>query len=97
MGPLHGAIINWVAHKYGYINFKQKNTSRNLLPLDVIMMGEAYHNDHHQRPSNANFGVRWFEIDPIYYVILLFNKLHIVKLKPQHYLAENKIEEHQVL
>ena len=96
MGPLHGAIINWFAHKYGYINFKQKNTSRNLLPVDVIMMGEAYHNDHHQYPSNANFGVRWFEIDFIYYILLLFNKLHIVRLIPQHYLAEHTIKK-QVL
>jgi len=81
MGPLHGAIINWFAHKYGYVNFKQKNTSRNLLPVDVLMLGESYHNDHHEHPSKANFGVRWFEIDPVYYIILLLNKLHIVRLK----------------
>jgi len=81
MGPLHGAIINWFAHKYGYINFKQKNTSRNLLPVDVLMLGESYHNDHHEHPSKANFGERWFEIDPVYYVALLLNKLHIIRLK----------------
>jgi len=90
MGPLHGAIINWFAHKYGYVNFKQKNTSRNLLPVDVIMMGEAYHNDHHEHPSDANFGVRWFEIDPVYYIILLFNKLRIVRLNPQRSLVERR-------
>ena len=84
MGPLHGAIINWFAHKYGYVNFKQKNTSKNLMPVDVFMMGEGYHNDHHQYPSNANFGVRWFEIDPVYYIILLFSKIHIVTLTPHN-------------
>ena len=80
IGPFHGAIINWFAHKYGYINFKQKNTSRNLLPVDVLMLGESYHNDHHEHPSKANFGERWFEIDPVYYVALLLNKLHIIRL-----------------
>jgi fatty-acid desaturase len=45
------------------------------------MLGESYHNDHHEHPSKANFGERWFEIDPVYYIILLLNKLHIVRLK----------------
>ena len=80
MGPVHGAIINWFAHKYGYKNFKLKNTSTNLMPLDIFMLGEGYHNDHHMYPSNANFGVRWFEIDPVYYAVLLFNKMGIIKL-----------------
>ncbi len=80
MGPTHGVIINWFAHKYGYVNFEMKNTSRNLIPVDVFMLGESYHNDHHQHPSNANFGDRWFEIDPVYYIILLFDKVGIVKL-----------------
>ena len=81
ISPFHGAIINWFAHKYGYVNFKQKNTSRNLLPVDVLMLGESYHNDHHEHPSKANFGERWFEIDLVYYIVLLFNKLHIIRLK----------------
>ena len=80
MGPVHGAVINWYAHKYGYKNFTLNNTARNLLPLDILMLGESYHNDHHRNPSSINFGVRWFEIDPVYYVILLFEKLGIVKI-----------------
>ncbi|MFI5134230.1 MAG: acyl-CoA desaturase [Chitinophagales bacterium] len=81
MSPVHGAIINWFAHKYGYRNFKLNNTSRNLLPVDLIMLGEAYHNNHHKYASNINFGVRWFEIDPVYFVIRLFNWLGIVKIR----------------
>lgn len=80
MGPVHGVIVNWYGHKYGYVNFIQKNTSRNLLPVDFLMLGEAYHNDHHENPSAINFGVRWFEIDPVYYVILFFNKIGIIKI-----------------
>jgi stearoyl-CoA desaturase (delta-9 desaturase) len=80
MGAFHGAVINWFAHKYGYINFRLKNTSRNLLFIDVFMLGESYHNNHHKRPSSVNFGKRWHEIDPIYPVIRLMAWLHIVKL-----------------
>ena len=81
MSPVHGAIINWYAHKYGYTNHTLNNTSKNLLPVDILMLGEAYHNDHHEHSSSINFGSRWFEIDPVYYVILLFNALGIVKVK----------------
>ncbi len=81
MGPVHGAIINWFAHKYGYTNFKLNNTSKNLLPVDFLMLGESYHNNHHKYASSINFGVRWFEIDPVYIVIRLFSFLGIVKLK----------------
>lgn len=81
MGPVHGAIINWFAHKYGYVNFELNNTSRNLLPVDVLMLGESYHNNHHKYPSSLNFGVRWFEIDPVYPVLVIFNWLGIIHFK----------------
>lgn len=67
MGPVHGTIVNWFAHKYGYTNFKVNNTSRNLLPFDFLMLGESYHNNHHKYPSSVNFGgIRWHEFDPVY-------------------------------
>ena len=78
--PVHGAIINWFAHKYGSIHFKLKNTSRNLFPVDFLMLGEGYHNNHHKTPSSANFGKRWFELDPIYPVILFLNRLKIIRI-----------------
>jgi stearoyl-CoA desaturase (delta-9 desaturase) len=83
MSPVHGAIINWFAHKYGYRNFKMNNTSRNLFPFDFFMLGERFHNNHHKFASSINFGVKWYEIDPVYYIILLFNKLGIVKIRKQ--------------
>ena len=80
IGPLHGGIINWFAHKYGHTNFAMNNTSKNLFYIDVLMLGEAYHNNHHKFPSSINFGVKRNEIDPIYFIILLFNKLGIIRL-----------------
>ena len=80
MAPIHGAIINWFAHVYGYVNFKTKDTSKNLLPFDFLMMGEAYHNNHHKNSKSANFGVRWFEWDPTYFIIKILDKLAIIRL-----------------
>ncbi|MBO9639160.1 MAG: acyl-CoA desaturase [Siphonobacter aquaeclarae] len=81
MGPVHGVVINWFAHKYGYTNFKVNDTAKNLLPFDFLMMGESYHNNHHKLGGRANFGVKWWEFDPTYPVILLLNAVGIVKLK----------------
>lgn len=82
LSPIHGAIVNWFAHKYGYVNFPLKNTSKNFLPFDFLMMGESYHNNHHMHGSRANFGgIRWHEIDPTYYIIRVLDKLRIIKLK----------------
>jgi len=82
MAPIHGVIINWFAHIYGYVNFKVSDTSKNLLPFDFLMMGEGYHNNHHAHGSRANFGgVRWHEIDVTYCIMLFLSKLGFIKIK----------------
>ena len=81
MGPLHGTIINWFAHKFGSVNHEMKNTSRNLLPVVVLMLGEAYHNNHHKHPSSVNFGQRWYEFDPVYPVIRVLDWLKVVRIR----------------
>ena len=80
MGAVHGAIINWYAHKYGYTSYKMKNTSHNLISVDFLMLGESYHNNHHKFPSAINFGKKWHEIDPLYPVIRFLGWTGIIKL-----------------
>jgi stearoyl-CoA desaturase (delta-9 desaturase) len=85
MGPVHGAIINYFAHKYGYRNFSMEDTSRNFLPFDFLMMGESYHNNHHKFISRPNFGFRWFEFDPTWPVIRLLHLSGVIRLSgPGH-------------
>ena len=84
MLPIQGVIINWFAHKYGSVNFKMKNTSTNLFKVDLLMMGEAYHNNHHKNPSATNFGFRWHELDPTYQVIRLLNWMKIIRIHKPH-------------
>ena len=59
------------------------NTSKNILPVDLIFWGEAYHNNHHRHPGRANNAVRWFEVDPGYLSMRLLDKLRIIKMAPQ--------------
>lgn len=80
MGPLHGVIINWYAHKYGEVNFETDNTSKNLFKIDWLMFGEGYHNNHHVHPSNSNFAAKKGEFDPCYPLILMLNKFRIIRL-----------------
>lgn len=94
LSPIHGAIINWFAHKYGYRNFEVGDTSRNFLPVDFLMMGESYHNNHHKHGTSANFGgVRWHEIDPTYFVILLLDKIGVIKLKNKATPSEKPVKQ----
>lgn len=83
MGPVHGAIINWFSHKIGYKNWKVKDTSTNMWPIDILMWGEALHNNHHKFGGSANFAKKWFEFDPMYPFIIAFNALGIIRLKKQ--------------
>lgn len=76
---VQGTLINWWAHKYGYVNYPMKNTSTNMFPVDLIFIGDAYHNNHHKFPGRAKNSHRWFEIDPIYGVTWLMQKVKMVR------------------
>lgn len=82
MGPVHGAIVNWCGHKYGYRNFRTKDASRNTLPFDVISMGELFQNNHHAAAGRINFASRRWELDPTYHVLRLLAGLRILDLTP---------------
>ena len=80
MGPLHGAIVNWCGHRYGYRNFANADVSRNTLVADVLTAGELFQNNHHKFPMSPNFAARWFEIDPSYQVMRVLNAVGIIDM-----------------
>jgi stearoyl-CoA desaturase (delta-9 desaturase) len=77
MGPVHGAIVNWGGHKYGYRNYASDDRSRNSLPFDFLTAGELFQNNHHKYGMSPSFAVRWFEVDPTY---VMMKALHAVGL-----------------
>jgi stearoyl-CoA desaturase (delta-9 desaturase) len=80
MGPIHGAIVNWGGHKYGYRNFDTNDDARNTLPFDFLTLGELFQNNHHRWGMRPNFAYRWFEIDPTYGVIRVLAALRIIQV-----------------
>jgi stearoyl-CoA desaturase (delta-9 desaturase) len=84
MGPIHGAIVNWSGHKYGYQNFDNEDKSKNSLIFDFLMMGELFQNNHHKRPNSINFGSKWWEVDPTYPVIKMLNRMKIIEIRKKH-------------
>ena len=82
MGPLHGSIVNWCGHRYGYTNDrKTRDNSKNTLPIDILMMGELFQNNHHSSPKNIKFSKRWFEVDPGYAITRFLSKIKILRIK----------------
>ncbi len=80
MGPIHGAIVNWCGHKYGYRNFNSDDVSRNTLVFDFLTAGELFQNNHHKFSMSPNFAVRAFELDPTYQVMRVMNALKVIDM-----------------
>lgn len=71
-------LINSLAHVYGSRRFVTEDTSRNNPLLAVLTMGEGWHNNHHKAPYVARQGLRWWEIDVTWYVLVVLEKLRVV-------------------
>src|SRR5205085_219643 len=94
MGPVHGAIVNWAGHKYGYQNFDNGDKSRNTLPFDFVTMGELFQNNHHKWGASPDFAARWFEVDPGWQVLRLLAAARIVTIRtPQRALFPEPLAE----
>jgi stearoyl-CoA desaturase (delta-9 desaturase) len=78
MGAVHGAIVNWAGHKYGYRNFATRDQSRNVLAWDLVTLGELFQNNHHRHAQSPNFAQRRFEWDPAYGFVRLLGAIGIL-------------------
>ena len=77
----HGTwFINSATHLFGYRNFDDSDdNSRNLWWAAILAYGEGWHNNHHAYPNVAKAGLRWWEVDPTWWVINTLKALGLAK------------------
>jgi stearoyl-CoA desaturase (delta-9 desaturase) len=79
--PFWGAgVVNGIGHVFGYRNFDTHDSSRNVSPIGIWLLGEELHNNHHANPKAAKFSVKWFEFDMSWLYIKLFLFLGLAKV-----------------
>jgi stearoyl-CoA desaturase (delta-9 desaturase) len=74
-------MLNVVCHipKLGYKNFAVDDDSVNVWWVALLAVGEGWHNNHHAFPGSAKTGMRAWEFDLSWLLILLMNRLGLVK------------------
>jgi stearoyl-CoA desaturase (delta-9 desaturase) len=70
--------INSLMHLFGRRRYPTTDLSRNSLLLALVTGGEGWHNNHHYFCSSARIGFRWWEYDPVWWLILGLEKLGLV-------------------
>jgi fatty-acid desaturase len=65
-------FVNFVTHRGGYRAWENRGAAVqgwNSLLLGALSMGEGWHNNHHAFPRSARLGLRWWELDPGWWLI----------------------------
>jgi len=79
-------IFNWhiafsttiLFHVVGGRDYDTKDKSRNSFLLNLLTLGEGWHNNHHHNMSSARIGHKWWQIDPGFWLFWVFEKLGLV-------------------
>ncbi len=66
--------FNYFAHMYGYRNHDTKDTSTNNVWLWPLILGDAWHNNHHAKAQSFSTQEKWWELDPAAYIIKVIKK-----------------------
>ncbi len=68
--------VNVINHlNLGYRNHETKDSSRNNLVTGYLTFGEGWHNNHHAAAKDPQYGKKWWEFDPGFWVIKVVEKL----------------------
>ena len=70
--------VNSLGHLTGPRPYATADGSRNNWVLGFLAFGDGWHNNHHRFPRLASHGLRWYEWDPSYRMILVLEKLRLV-------------------
>lgn len=66
--------FNYFGHTAGYRNYDTKDQSRNNPWLWPIILGESWHNNHHGDAKNFSTRHKFWEVDPLTWIINLIKK-----------------------
>jgi stearoyl-CoA desaturase (delta-9 desaturase) len=73
-------VVNGIGHYWGYRNTETNDTSKNIIPIGLIIGGEELHNNHHNKPASAKLSEKWFEIDIGWFWIKTLSYLKLAKI-----------------
>jgi len=73
-------VVNGIGHYWGYRNTETKDTSKNIIPIGLIIGGEELHNNHHNKPASAKLSEKWFEVDIGWFWIKTLSYLKLAKI-----------------
>lgn len=71
-------LVNSATHMWGSRRFATRDDSRNNWWVALMTFGEGWHNNHHAHPVSARHGLAWYEFDPTYLTLRLFEKIGLI-------------------
>lgn len=81
--PVQGWLVNAFGHAKGYRNFNTPDVSTNNIPVGYFVMGEGFQNNHHHDARQANFSVKWWELDMGFLMCKILKALGLVTFNPR--------------
>ena len=66
--------VNSVSHIWGNQEFKTGDISMNNPLIAVLTFGEGWHNNHHAFEDSCRHGLKWWQMDMTWWVILALEK-----------------------
>jgi stearoyl-CoA desaturase (delta-9 desaturase) len=67
--------VNSVCHVWGFQDWKTNDLSMNNWLVAFLAMGEGWHNNHHAFEQSVRHGLKWWQIDVTWYIIVAMEKL----------------------
>ncbi|MBA3772255.1 MAG: fatty acid desaturase [Ramlibacter sp.] len=77
-GIMLPSAVNSFGHMWGRRPYETADQSRNVAWLAWLTLGEGWHNNHHAFPASARAGIRWWQFDPVWWLILALERLRVV-------------------
>ncbi len=67
-------LINSAGHMFGYRSHDTDDLSTNCWWAALLTFGEGWHNNHHRFPYSARQGLKWWELDMTWLVLLALKR-----------------------